>query len=278
MRYNSSVYKLDIFFYLTNFGTFIKNIIFGTMAYIRYILFPDHMPVLIHGFRPDTITITLSLSFFTALIFIYYKKIFLRKVILFSVVFFFISILPTFLEQEYMILFHRLVIVVPAVLIILTALIENFLSLYPTTKKYFLLIFILLFIIYTYASFNQTDKYRNGSSFWNEAAETNPTYHVVCEGLGNEYMFLKQYLIAEMLFRSAVKKKNSYDYNLNLASSLIAQNKIDDAIDVLLKLDKRKENVTTLRYLSQLYNVKGEKEKSEEYKNRLTKLLKGKDL
>ena len=277
MRYNSSVYKLDISFYFTNFGTFIKNIIFGTMAYIRYILFPNYMPILIHNFRPDAITIILSLSFFAALIFIYYKKIFSQKIILFSAVFFFISILPTFLEQEYIILFHRLVIVVPAILIILSLIIENFLSHYPTTKKYLILIFILLFTIYTYASFNQTDKYKNGLFFWTEAAKINPTYHVVYQGLGNEYMFLKEYHIAEILFRSAIKEKNSYDYNLNLATALIVQNKIDDAIEILLKLDKRKENATTLRYLSQLYNVKGEKEKAKKYKARLTKFLKGND-
>ncbi|MBQ3835343.1 MAG: hypothetical protein II816_07515 [Elusimicrobia bacterium] len=90
-------------------------------------------------------------------------------------------------------------------------------------------------------------------------------------------MFLKEYHIAEILFRSAIKEKNSYDYNLNLATALIVQNKIDDAIEILLKLDKRKENATTLRYLSQLYNVKGEKEKAKKYKARLTKFLKGND-
>lgn len=272
MRNNSSVLKASFFSYFSNCWLYFENIIIGTMNYFRYIFFPNHIPIMLYDVSLDIFTIVLSLFILATLIFIFRKKIISGKILLFSTVFFFISIFATFLQQEYVLLFHRLILAVPAVLLILTILTERLILFYPATKKYLVLIFISLFTVFAYISFNQIDKYKNGLNFWHYAYTDASNYHDVYNGLGYEYMLLGKYEKAHIFFQKAVELKNDFDHNLNFAGCLIMQNKPDNAIEILLKLEKREKNLTVLRYLSQLYAVKGEKEKAEIYRKRMKKL------
>ncbi len=268
MRNNSSTLKASFLSYLSSCWLYFENVIIGTMNYFRYIFFPNHIPIMLYDVSLDTYAILINLVILSVLIVIFYKKIISRKIILFSTVFFFISIFATFLQQEYVLLFHRLILAIPAALLILTILTEKLLLFYPSAKKYLILIFISIFTIYAHISFNQIDKYKNGLNFWHYAYVDASNYHDVHNGLGYEYMLLGRYEQAHIFFQKAVEIKNDFDHNLNFAGCLIMQNKLDDALKILLKLEKREENFTVLRYLSEIYFILGENDKAVEYGKR----------
>ena len=266
LRHNDTVGNPDIVFYIKNSLIFSKNIILGLMIYIKQLIFPNYMPVIMYNISLDVTTITINLIVFISLAFVYYKKLLDRKIILFSLIFFFLSVFPTFLQTEYALLFHRLIIVLPAILLIIVPVIEKILSLFPETKKYFILIFVLLIPILSYASFNQADKYKNSFIFWSEAYNDAPNYHLTPDGLSKEYRKIKDYKKALELEKEAVDLNGLSLYYTNYAIIQYEMGQKEYAKENFLRIiQQTNKYYLPYKYLSKIYLQENNKEKAIEY-------------
>ncbi len=275
LRHNDTVGNPDILNYIKNCGTYIRLIVTGIMIYIKQIIFPDYMPVILYNIDIplDLRTIIVNLIAFLSLTFIYYKNFIDRKIILFSVIFFFLAIFPTFMQPEdNTILFHRLVIVIPSILLISATVIEKVLSLYPATKKYMILVWVLIIPIFSYASFNQQDKYKDSFTFWSEAYHDAPSYHIICYGLAKEYRKNKNYAKALELAEKTIKLNGIYAYYISYAIILYDAEKYDEAENIFLQLLQEEENPTVYKYLSKIFIIKNQKEKAIEYAKKAVEL------
>lgn len=265
LRHNDTVGNPNISNYIQNCVMYIHNIIVGIMIYIKQIIFPNYMPVMMHNNSLDLTTVIINLLFFISLFFIYYKKFIDRKIILFSVVFFFLAIFPTFLQEEYALLFHRLIMPLPAVILIMAAGIEKILFYFPITKKYFVLLFILLIPILSFASINQQNKYTDSFTFWHQAYIDAKNYHIVCDGLAKEYKHKKEYNKALEFEEKAIELNDIYTYYMNYAMILYEAKRYEEAEDIFLQLLQKEKNSNIYKYLSKILITKNKKEEAIEF-------------
>ena len=234
----NAVRTVDLSMYITNCHYYIKNIVFGIMIYIEKLIFPTYMPIMLFDFSPALQTYIINIIFFTFLIYVYRKKTMERKLFLFSTVFFFISIFPTFMQEEYALLFHRLIISLPAIIILSCMILQKLIIKYPITKKYSIILFCFFTILFSICSFHQIDKYKDTFSFWYNAYTDAPKYHLTCDGLAKEYSTIKNFEEAKELELKALNKKNCYEYYLNYATILLNSGNKDDAKEIFYQLLK----------------------------------------
>ena len=133
-------------------------------------------------------------------------------------------------------------------------------------------------LLFSVCSFYQIDKYKDGFSFWSNSYIDAKNYHLACSGLANQHMYAGNYTKAKELFFKSKKLKNTYDTDLDIVTALIAEGNLKQAKERLLRLLKLKEKLTTLRYLSEIYYVEGDIEKSYEYAKRAYKTDKNDEL
>ena len=248
------------------------------MIYIEKLIFPTYMPIMLFDFLPTLQTYIINIIFFTLLIYAFYKKIIERKLIVFSTIFFFISIFPTFMQEEYALLFHRLIIGLTSIVLLSCIILQKSIQKYPITKKYLIILFCFFTILFSICSFYQIDKYKDAFSFWYNAYTDAPEYHLTCDGLAKQHVYAGNHTIAKKLFYKSKKIKNTYETDLDIVTVLLAEGNIKQAKERLLRLLKLKENLTTLRYLSEICYVEGEIEKSYEYAKKAYKIDKNDEL
>ncbi|MDD3065634.1 MAG: glycosyltransferase family 39 protein [Endomicrobiaceae bacterium] len=256
-----SVASIDIKNYL-NWQEYVENIFKGIMTYIEKFIVPDYIPTMLYKIKLGIKAIIVNIVFLTLLGFLYVKKIINRKIIIFCAVWFIVCLLPTFFQLEYAFLTHRLIISSVAIVLILSLITTKIIMYYPESRKYLISFFILLVFVFTYASFMQSHKYKDSNVFWFHAYLDAPRYHLTCHGLAKQYLYAGNYPKAKELFYEAKKLKNLYDYDLSIVTVFIAEGNLDKAEDLLLRLLEKKEKLTTLRYLSEIYYVKGNIKKS----------------
>ncbi|MGE4385789.1 MAG: tetratricopeptide repeat protein, partial [Endomicrobiaceae bacterium] len=143
---------------------------------------------------------------------------------------------------------------------------------YKFFKIYSVLLFVFLTVIFSYLSYYNANKYKDADIFWKNAYADAENYHVACQGLAKRYLYSGNYSKAKELLFKAKKLKNLYDYDLDIASVSITEGNFDEAENRLLRLIKLKENFIALKYLSEIYFVKGDIEKSHVYAEKAFKL------
>ncbi|MDD3923256.1 MAG: hypothetical protein PHY39_07000, partial [Endomicrobiaceae bacterium] len=146
-----SVSSIGIKEYILNFSICGFNILSGFMTYIEKFIIPKYIPVMLYNIRINPLTIVINILTFSFLAISYYRNFIDRKIIIFSLLWFIICLLPTFFMQEYLFLTHRLIIPSLGMIIIITLIINKIIIKYPISKKYLLVFFIILFTIYSYA-------------------------------------------------------------------------------------------------------------------------------
>lgn len=256
-----SVASIDIKNYL-NWQAYVENVFKGIMTYVDKFILPDYIPTVLYKIKLGIKPIIINIVLLILLGFLYFKKIIDRKIIIFGVVWFIVCLLPTFFQLEYAFFTHRLIISSVAIVLILSLITTKITMYYPESIKYLISFFILLVFVFTYASFMQSHKYKDSNVFWVYAYLDAPQYHITCQGLAKQYFYVGNYPKAKELFYEAKKLKNLYEYDLNLTTVDIAERNFDEAENRLLILLEIKEDLTALRYLSEIYYVKGNIKKS----------------
>jgi len=232
------------------------------------------MPIMLYDIKPTIQTYIVNFIMSCCLIHIYYKKFINRKIIVFSVLFFLLAIIPTFIQKDYAFFTHRLMIGIFGIVLLLSLIFEKVVLKFPKNIKYFSIVYIFIFVLFSFCSYIQIDKYKNSFVFWSNAYKDAPNYHLVCDGLAKQYLIDGNYDKSIELFYEAKKLKNLYDYDLNICTALIAKGDLEKAKYRLLRMTKLKDDFTTFRYLSEIYRVQGDIENSNLWSEKIKKIFK----
>jgi len=250
-----SVAHTDTQIYLANWKYYLKNIIFGIMIYVQNIFYPKYISIMIYNIKPDIFTWIINIPLIVLLIIYFFisnkEK---KKIILFALSFSFIAILPTFALKEYVFLPHRLVISLSGILIMLSLVFESLISSFSKTKKYLVVIFIFVFILFSFCSFINIDKYKDSFTYWYNVHNEAPNYYVASIGLAAEYLNKKDFEKAKKLALEAINlNKNIYNCMIYAKISFY-KGEIELSKQILyqlLELNKMQYNIYSI--LSNIY-------------------------
>lgn len=252
----------DLIYFIVNWKLSVTEILTGLAAYTDKFLFPDYMPVILYNVSLDTGTIIVNIAAILIIVFFCYKRYITKKTVLFGLFWITAFLFPTFMQREYAFLLHRFMPASIGAIIIITAAAEKILEKNKNIKIYFVIFFVLLAAVFSYLSYLQENKYKNANKYWIYAYTDAKNYHIVCQGLAKRYLYAGNYKRAKELLFEAKKLKNLYSYDLDIATVSIAEGKLDEAENRLLRLIKLKEAEPALRYLSEIYLAKGDIQKS----------------
>ncbi len=242
------------------------KILTSVMIYISNFLIPDYIPVMIYKLNISPAIFIMNISFLLFLFFCVYKKIISISNILLGFVWLILWLLPTFLMDDYILLFHRFLMPVMGFIFIFHEITNNIILKYPVSKKYFIFIFIILFGSYSYASYIQADKYKNSFVFWANAYSDAPDYHVACHGFSQRYLEIGDYEKSKKYLLLA-ENFSPNRYLLDIAAVLLYEKKFENAEQLLFKSAELVPATRDLVYgnLSKLYIQKQDIKKAVEY-------------
>lgn len=248
-----STIGLDLNHYIRNFKEYLVNIIVWTSIYIKQILFPYNMPVMLYKTVFNSNYFALSVICIILPLYLVFKKILDKKLIFLGFIFFFVFLLPTFFLYDCLLLLHRIFLPLAGFIIIICECLDKFLTKFKTLKKYFVYFSFCLMIMLFYISSIQADKYINEYVYWNNAYKNAPSYHVAC--LFKSYIEFEagNFEKSEDLIKEAMK----YDaklYYANMAVLLFEQKKYKEAESLFLESIKNNIDVAmSYYYLSKIY-------------------------
>lgn len=229
-----AVEQLSISWYIKNIDVLLKNIINGFSVYVYTILTPFYVPIAYLNNDTDIFKIFIIFLFIILLSISYYKNIIKRKVLFFGLSIFIFGLLPTFLNMEEIIYFHRLLLPLSGIIIIIIDFFQQLINKKESLKKYFIILSVFLFIIFSFLSFKNTDKYRNNKTFFTNGYLDVPKYHVFINAVAKFYIEYEKYDKAlELLYLSDKYKPNNYINDI--AVVLCYQDKFDEAEKILNK-------------------------------------------
>ena len=260
-----AVRSIDIFLYFNNCLYYIKTVAFGVMLYIEKIVYPTNMQILLFNLTPTLQTCVINVFVFIIVLYFYLKRIIDRKILIFAMLFSLLAILPTFIQEEYAFFTHRLIISLPGIIIISASLIEKVTTKYPVIKLYLGVSFIFVFLLFSFCSFTNIDKYKDSLTYWSQAYKDAPDYNVVCDALAKEYNTTKQFDRAIDLSLKAINLKNSFNNYLTYAIILFDKGEYEKSKDVFLQLSENDDkNLLIFKYLSNIYLIEKNVEKAVE--------------
>lgn len=260
-----STIGLDLNHYISNFKEYLVNIIVWTSVYIKQILCPYNMPVMLYKTVFNSNYFALFVICIILPLYLAFKNILDKKLIFFGFIFFFVFLLPTFFLYDCLLLFHRIFLPLVGIIVIICEVLDKFLTKFKTLKKYFVYFFICLIVILFYKSSIQADKYINAYIYWDNAYKNAPNYHVAC--LFKSYIEFESgnFEKSEELIKEAMK----YDaklYYANMAVLLFEQKKYKEAESLFLESIKNNIDVaTSYYYLSKIYLALSDIEKAKNF-------------
>jgi len=245
------------------YGTYILT---GTMTYISKFLIPDSMPVMIYDINLNAKPLILNMAFAVFIFVSYRKKMLSARIIIFSLIWLVLWLLPTFLMNDYALLFHRFLIPSLGIALIFGEFTGNLIKKHTILKKYLFVIFATLFCAYFYAARIQADKYAEPAVFWANAYSDAPNYHVACHGFSQRFLEIGDYKKA-WHFISIADQYSPNRYLLDMATILLYEEKYEEGEKLLLKAAELNANVKDLVYgnLSKIYIKKNNIKKALEY-------------
>ena len=174
--------------YLTDLILFFKVLFAGTSVYLYELFIPNNFPIMLYEIKLNIFHISSLVFSIIVIIVCLYKNLITKKILFFSFCWFFFFLLPTFLLlNDYIFFNHRIIISLFAFIFVLTTCIEFAIKKYPVSKKYMLILFSLLFVINSYCSFVQQNKYKNKYEYWVNTYFDAPTYHGACYWISHLY-------------------------------------------------------------------------------------------
>ena len=124
---------------------------------------------------------------------------------------------------------------------------------------------MILFLILSYSSYLQTNKYKNNEIFTLNGYKDAPTYHVFLSSMGNLYSNKQDYDKA-LEFKLLAEENMPGYYLTDIAAILCYQKKFDKAEEILKKvIEFSNQKEFAYANLSLIYDEKQDYEKSLEY-------------
>lgn len=273
-----AVAPINLNHYVTFAYDYFFNVIYGSMLYIKYTVVCHNVPILLNDLQFDVISFCISTICMFSLLLICFCKLIDTKIIIFSLICFVLFLLPTFAQEYYIWLPHRLINPLFAIIIILTALVDKLTLKYDVLKKYIVSIFLVLIFTFCFSSYMQADKYKTSKVYWMRAYINAPTYFLTMDKLADSYVESKEYQKAKDIVLKILETNKSVEYYLKLADIFyFIDNDLDLAEENYLKcLDKPISlfsKANTLFRLSKIYYLKGELNKAIEYVEKSIELL-----
>lgn len=269
---NIAVAGLNFKDYFENLDKFAALFATGTMAYIYNLVMPENVPVMMYQINPDLQFIFAGVLVLSVLFLLYYKNFIDRKIIIFSVVWFVICLIPPFLSDDYLFLPHRILLPFLGIIIIAAATVNKIITKYGASKKYIIVFGCAMLFSYSYASYVQKYKYQNPDVFWTNAYIDAPKYYVACNGIAvraNDYGdFEKAQKFAYEAFICEKKYSNKSGLRslLTLSEIFLTKGDTDNAETICLDIANIKFDIASnLRNLSQIYLIKNDIAKSIRY-------------
>jgi len=276
---------LIIYFYLRhiavasiNFNHYINfayeyffNILFGIMLYVKYLFFIQDVPIMLYEIQFDILSLIINIVLFSIVISLCFFNFINKKIIIFSCLWFVLFLLPSFAQEYYAWLPHRLIISILPFILILCEILKKLILIFPFFKKYSFYVFSFLLILFSFCSFLQANQYKNSESFWKNSYKYAPNYFLVCNGLIDIYLEQKEYQKAYFLLKTInVNKSIEVSYRIKeVTLDFILYKNINETEKRYLELLKE----TTSYYdianifarLSDIYYLKKDLNKAIEY-------------
>ncbi len=250
-----SITTVELSSYMTSYKESAGVIITGLLTYITKLIIPDYVPVMLYKIQLTPKLLTVNIILLLLMMIVWFTRFINRKVILFALAWFTLSLLPTFFIPDYLLLFHRFVIPAVAVVILLSALTGKIITKYPFAKKYLFFLFIPLFIVFSLTSNIYSNRYKNAESFWTNAYTDAPNYPENLHGLAKVLMTQGKYQKAKELVYEAMQFKY-YSYISTLCNILFMEKKYDEAETIFLEaLKTNHENYILHQYYLNLSNI-----------------------
>ena len=235
----------------------------ATTKYIANIFFPIKLSVF-----PSMLEVNYLLCITTILVFVllFLKfKAYDLKFVLTGFCWFFLFLFPTFLVSNNYFFDHRIYLPLVGILIVMLELMKSFNNLF--LKKFICIILVVLLCFSAITIFYE-QKFKNKEVFWVNALSISPESDIPHAVIGQFLMDNGFYKEAEEYFLKAISLKEDSRHYGNLAVVYGRMREFDKMEKVLLKsLELSKYNPLTYANLALLYQLKGEKEKSQEMKD-----------
>jgi len=248
------------------FKDYFDNIIYGYSYFIYKIFNFFDIPIMV-----DTLNINKVLHFvsyifsFLILYVMCRKKIISFKVLFFCLVWFIVWLLPTFLflKSNYLLLFHRILIPLFAVILVSCKLLEE---IYFKYKKLFVTFYILLFGILCFNSSLQANKYSTSESYIKYSEKYAGNSPIVQSVILQDYMYKKDYDKAMKTAKNLIEKYPEFIVGkIRMAQILHKQGKNEEAINIyneLIPTAKEEAGYVCYRELSRIYYEQNELDKA----------------
>lgn len=204
----------NILSYLTNFSETLKNMFVGALIYLYQFIIPD-IHIMLYNIKINVIHLTSFLLLLFVIFLGFYKNFIDRKVFIWCVLLFCLFLFPTCLLDDYIILNHRFVPIIPAIIIPITLFIENIIK-KQIIKKVLLFLFVILFLFYLGISFTFQNNYREKNIYWSNSYIDAPNCHATAYWMGRLCFEQGDFIKAKEFFIKANNLKPIYFSDLAL--------------------------------------------------------------
>jgi hypothetical protein len=255
--------------YFANYKESVSIIVTGLLTYVDKFVIPDYLPIMLNNIDIIPKLLIVNIVVLSLIILLCFTKFINKKIILFTVIWFVLSLLPTFFISNYALLFHRFMFPSVSMVIILSELISKTITKYPVTKKYLVILFFILFTIFALNSHVYSSRFQNAELFWTNAYIDSPNYTETLHGFTRVLITKGNYQQARKLLNESAMKFKYYNYISNLGCILLLERKYDEAEKIFLEaLKNNNEKYITHQYylnLSTIYLHKMDFKKSIEF-------------
>lgn len=257
---NFSVAHIDLKEYSINWQGYISNILFNLMMFVYKFIFPVHIPIMLYDVKINFFILTINIVIFVLLCVLYYKNTINRKFLIFSLIWIFLCLLPTFLLQKshYFFVTHRLILPLLGITIILHEFISKILTKFIHIK-YLYCLFTILFLFFSYISYIRADKYKNANIYIQNAIHDASNSPMIMDVIAQQYLHARNFYKAkESIDRAILLCQENYKYQETLAFILQKEGNLDEAEKIysnLISLSKKHKSLC-LKRLSEIYIAK----------------------
>jgi len=239
------------------FKDYFDNTIYGYAYFIYKIFNFLNIPIMADASSINKFLYLISYIFSILILCVMYrKKIISFKISFFCFIWFVLWLLPTFLflKNNYLLLFHRILIPLFVVIFVSCKLLEK---IYLKYKKLFVIVYSLLFGILCFNSSLQANKYSTPELYIEHSKKYAWSSPIVQNIMMQEYVYKKDYDKALEIAKQLIEK---YPYftsaKLGMAQIFYEQKKFEEAeklyIDIALKA-KEEDRYICYRDLSKIY-------------------------
>lgn len=221
---NISVQSFSIKYYFDNVFLCLNNSIAGISTYLYKFFIPFYIPIMLYDINLTVGNIVLNVVLLIVVLFLYYKKILNVKILLFSLVWFILGLITTFLLQDYVYLNHRLILSLLGIILLLVHIVYKIITKHKVIVKYLLVLYIILFSYYYFYSFKQQNKYQNKYTYWINTYLDVPLYYGACYWISRLYFEQNKYDEAV----NFLEKANEYGNNRYLSDLALIYYKKED--------------------------------------------------